>query len=514
MNQKVTNKWIMYWEIHKLQFTGMTPPQIASRLGIDPRTVKSLLGMSEKDYENHQLKQMHRCKKLAQYEDFVKKRIGDCLQASSAQVHDWLKECHPDFPKTSPKTVYNFTIYVRNLYGLPKVFSTRPYHMVEELPYGKQMQADMGEYNMTDVDGARKKVWFCAFVLSRSRYKFVTFREHPFTTNELIQAHEDAFAFIDGYPEEMVYDQDKLLLVSENHGDLILTEAFHAYQQSRPFRLHFCRKSDPQSKGKVESVVKYVKYNFLRGRIYYDIHTLNQQALEWLGRTANAKEHATTCKVPAQEWLQELISLIPLKLTFVMKQEKTRYGVRKDNTLRYKCSSYTLPEGTYEGHGTSVFVLEDQGMLSIWDSKHVLIATHRVSLLKGELVRNSNHYRDTAKKINELMDQVCLLFSDTQQARLYLEQVRQDAPRYARDQLRLIANIAKRYPKAEMDRTLLACIQDEIFRATDFEPVLLSLKEQDVAIPEKCHAPMEKHRKDYRIIPQTSNITDYKQILE
>ena len=514
MNQKVIHKWIMYWEIHKLQFKGMTPSQIASRLGLDTRTVKKLLNMSEKDYEDHQLKLMHRCKKLALYEDFVKKRIEGCPQASSAQVHDWLKECHPDFPKTSPKTVYNFTTYVRNLYGLPKVFAERPYHMVEELPYGKQMQADMGEYNMTDVDGTRKKVWFFACVLSRSRYKFVIFQDHPFTTNELILAHENAFTFMNGYPEEVVYDQDKLMLVSENHGDLILTEAFRAYQQDKPFRLHFCRKSDPQSKGKVESVVKYVKYNFLRGRIYYDIHTLNQQALEWLDRTANAKVHATTCKVPAQEWLQELVHLSPVNLSFTMKQEKVRYGVRKDNTLRYKGSSYTLPEGTYRGTDTSVFLLQDDGHLSIWDDHHVLIASHPVSLLKGELIRNSNHYRDNTKKISELISQLCLLFSDTEAARLYLEKIRLAMPRYARDQIKLIAKIGEHHPKADMDKALLYCMENDICRGTDFEPVLLSLKENNVVLPEKCQTNYGKQKKDYRIIPQTSNITDYKQILK
>ena len=55
----------------------------------------------------------------------------------------------------------------------------------------------------------------------------------------------------------IVYDQDTLLLISENKGDLILTEAFRKYAEYRGFKLHFCRKSDPQSKGKVENVIKY-----------------------------------------------------------------------------------------------------------------------------------------------------------------------------------------------------------------------------------------------------------------
>lgn len=504
----------MYHEIHRLNREGLKPSQIGSNLVMDTRTVKKILSMDEHAFEDFQLNLMHRSKKLAPYEDFVKQRIESCLQASSAQVHDWLKECYSDFPKISQKTVYSFTVYVRNRYGLPKVFSSRPFCMVEEMPYGRQMQADLGEYNMTDVDGIRKKVYFFACVLSRSRYKHVTFQDHPFTTNDLILAHEKAFTFIEGYPEELVYDQDKLMLVKENYGDLILTDTFRAYQQSKPFRLHFCRKSDPQSKGKVESVIKYIKYNFLRGRTFYDVHTINQQALEWLERTANAKEHATTSKVPVIEWMHERVHLSPLNLSFAMKQEKTRYGVRKDNILRYKGSSYTLPEGTYQGPDTTVFVMQENGLLTIWDNNHVQIARHPVSLLKGELVRNSNHHRDNTGRIKELMSQVSLMFTDTEKAAIYLENIRSRAPRYVRDQLKLIARIGSRYPKEEIDRALLYCLENDICRATDFEPVLLALKCDNVPTPQKCHSPHGEQNKCYRIVPQTSNISDYNQILK
>ena len=34
------------------------------------------------------------------------------------------------------------------------------------------------------------------------------------------------------------------------------------------FELHFCRKYDPQSKGKVENVIQYTKKNFLFNRLY------------------------------------------------------------------------------------------------------------------------------------------------------------------------------------------------------------------------------------------------------
>lgn len=43
----------------------------------------------------------------------------------------------------------------------------------------------------------------------------------------------------------------------------------------------------PQGKGTVENYVKIVKENFLGGRIYHGIDSLNSACLEWLDNTLN-----------------------------------------------------------------------------------------------------------------------------------------------------------------------------------------------------------------------------------
>ena len=75
------------------------------------------------------------------------------------------------------------------------------------------------------------------------------------------------------------------------------TQEFRAYCEGVDFRPIFCRKSDPESKGKVENVVGFVKKNFLRGRIYDGIDSLNESAIAWLDRTGNGKEHAGIKKI-------------------------------------------------------------------------------------------------------------------------------------------------------------------------------------------------------------------------
>lgn len=167
----------------------------------------------------------------------------------------------------------------------------RIYGAVDELPPGKQMKVDFGEMTLTTASGGRQKLYVAGFILSHSRFKYVEWLDRPLRTDDLIQMQENAFHYFGGMTEEIVYDQDRLLTVSENAGDLILTEGFAQYQRFRRFKVELCRKSDPESKGKVEQVIKYVKNNFAKHRVFDNLNAWQQSALKWLKRTGNHKVH-------------------------------------------------------------------------------------------------------------------------------------------------------------------------------------------------------------------------------
>lgn len=512
MNKYYQNKWMVYHKIHEMHdIDGKTPSQIAPYIGIDTRTVKKILLMSVAGYENYLEELSHRSKKLAPYESFVKDRLEKCPEASAAQMKDWLLEFYPELTGLCDKTVYNFVLHVRETYNIPRLFENRHYRMVEELDYGQQAQVDFGEYNMTDIEGHRRKVHFIALVLARSRYKFTLFQDHPFTTEEVCVAHDMAFSYIGGYPAEVVYDQDKLLLVRENAGDLVLTSTFGSYVADKPFKLRFCRKSDPQSKGKVENVVKYIKYNFLRGRRYHGIPVLNVQALEWLDRTANGKVHCTTRLIPQQQWQTEKDFLHPTCGLYEPSAKGHSYHVRKDNTIGYKGCFYTLPDDTYKGNQTIVHAEEQGQELVIFNLYDQEIARHKISLIKGVLVSNSNHYRDTSIRITDKIHQVSQHFSDVEKAIVYLEQMQKTVPRYMRDQLTILDRCCKQYSLSDLDLALEYCIKNAIYRAKDLEGVIKHITSPiEALVPENVPSALSRHK----IIPQKSDIADYKQILK
>jgi hypothetical protein len=512
--KKFLDHWMEYHEICQRQRLGWKPTQIAEFLGLDARTVKKYLTMTDDEYVAYREKLVQRSRKLDTYEDFVVKRLIDCDEASAAQVHDWLKENHPGFPDVDEKTVYSFVLMVRQKHNIPKAFSSRIFEQVIECEYGSQAQADFGEYNMTDVLGKRRKVYFFAMVLCRSRYKFIEHSDKHYTTQTTILAHEAAFIFFGGYVKEVVYDQDKLMLTDENLGELIMTHAFQAYQKDRGFSVRFCRKNDPQSKGKIENVVKYEKYNFLRGRKYFDIHTLNKEGVDWLHRTANAKEHSVTHKRPVLEYAIEKNYLLPLKPSFMTEPVRQEYSVKKTNVINYQGSEYSVPTGTYRPPQTNVYVERSGEEIIIYNCSSEEMARHTVSPIKGAQVSNNNHHRDHNQSVRELVDKTAALFTNPPMAADYLGKVWQSHPRYARDQINQIARVCAKHTAQELEEALTYCVNEKHYNASDFEPVLLTLAGRQVSTPPKAQRENPSAIKRHQIIPQTSNMEDYKKILE
>jgi transposase len=85
--------------------------------------------------------------------------------------------------------------------------------------------------------------------MSPSRKKFVHFQDHPFDAEEFVEAHDLAFKFYGGRTQEIVYDQDRVMAVSENAGDLVLTEVFGNYRNYAGFTVRLCRGWDPGCMG-------------------------------------------------------------------------------------------------------------------------------------------------------------------------------------------------------------------------------------------------------------------------
>ncbi|MED4770261.1 IS21 family transposase, partial [Cytobacillus firmus] len=326
--------YVKIQELHKRKFK---VAQIAKELKISRPTVYKYLDMTLEEAKAYTERPHGRQKKLDSHKDWILAWLEEYPHLSGAQIHDWLLERYPDLI-VGGSTVRSYVKEVREIYQIEKKVIVRQYEAVPEQPMGKQLQVDWGETKQKTTDNKEIKLYFIAFVMAHSRYKYMEWQTRPFTTRDAIRCHENAFQFYGGRTEEIVYDQDHLITVSENAGQLLLTAEFQSYVNERKFKIHLCRRADPESKGMIENVVKYIKGNFADSRVFSDIGDWNHRALQWLQRTGNHQVHQTMKKRPAEVFLLEKQHLQPvsslLSYESTNNQSITR-SVSKDNTIRY-----------------------------------------------------------------------------------------------------------------------------------------------------------------------------------
>jgi len=515
MEKETFNAWIMYHEIQRLDRLGFSKNRIAKYLKVNWRTVRKYFNMTEEGFEEFLLQKSNKNKILDSYRDFVLSCLKEYSDTTASQMFDWLKEHHVDLPDVCEKTVYNFVMDIRQKHNIPVIDSFREYFPIEQLPYGEQAQVDFGEYNMRHYGKSRKKVYFFAMVLSRSRMKFIYFLDRPFRAKDVCIAHEKSFEYFEGIPQTIVYDQDRTIVVNENIGNIILTSDFRNYTKSRSFKRHFCRKADPESKGKVENVIGYVKKNFLYNRKYIDLDTLNNQAIAWLSRTANKNVHNITKKSPLDEFVIEKQHLSPYTPLTVIAEDMKSHIVRKTNEVNYKGNFYSLPMGTYTGNEVYVLIREHQAMVEVYSTEKSLICSHKLSEEKGKTIINTDHRRDKSGSINEMMNAAAEYFNDTQKSIKYFKKIQADLPRYTRDHLQVIMRTLKSIPKNVADDTLDFCIKNSNYCGQDFESVAFVLwgtnssksEIPDIKLMDKNNL-NKVHEK-----PETSDIKDYQDII-
>lgn len=484
---KSLTRFIMYDKIHQLHDEEHRSIRwIAEYLGVNFRTVKKYLEMDPADFQQYSESMSNRSCLLEPYKTFIVERLSQFQDTPAAQMHDWLKEHYPSFPNVAPKTVYNYVMKLRQEHNLPKIrINERQYECLPGTPPGKYAQVDFGTYKLRQGDGVRKRVHFMGMLLCHSRYKFIWFQDKPFTSEDAVYAHELAFRYFHGIPRFIIYDQDAVFLYDENLGDYRMTEVFGSYVKSRPFKPIFCRPADPESKGKIENVIKYVKQNFLLNRAYSNPENLNKEASGWLTRTGNAMVHNTTCRIPYEVWCSECNDLQPF-IPVTSPTPGIGHKVLNTNSIRYRGNTYSLPFGTYRGEETRVLVNEQDGVLVIKTMDGELLTKHLIPSGRGETVINKNHQRDKSTTIEKISHQVKELFTDTPVIEIFLSRLKERYPRYMRDQLGTMLNCLSKYEQKDTDKALEICMTRGLFSANDFKSVLSSIasvRENDQEVP-------------------------------
>ncbi len=237
---------------------------------------------------------------------------------------------------------------------------------------GKEAQVDFGLGAPVVTDGRKRRAWVFRITLSHSR-KAYSEAVYSQSTENFIRALENSFRYFGGVPETLIIDNlraavkkadwfepelnPKVLSFCEHYGTVILP--------ARPYK--------PEHKGKVESSIKYVKNNALKGRSFPSLAEENRHLLHWEKNTADKRIHGTTRKQVQAAFDDEKSFLRELPGELFECFEEGRRRVHRDGYVEVERAYYMVPE---EYCQREVWVRWNNRTVRVFNKKFDQIAIH------------------------------------------------------------------------------------------------------------------------------------------
>lgn len=425
--------YIMYEEIQNYKKSGLFKADIVEKTKRDWKTVRKYYNMTKDEYEVYRDSLSSRKKILDPFSDEIIGIFNELgnrpLQATS--VYDLLLEKHGEMPSCE-KTLRNHINHLIENRKITLNKQSRLHSPVKDLPMGKQLQLDFGEYNQKN----GQKIYFMGCVLSASRYKYACIQFRSFRTDDVIKHLSNCFDHFGGIPEELVIDQDHLMVTAENNGDLIYTSKFQQFLDETGLKMWVCRKNDPASKGKIENVIKYVKKNFLSVRTFASEEDANISLKKWLKRRANGKVSKATQKIPAILFLQEKKALKPFKAGLFLEEHK-EFELRKVNkklkSVMVDTCQYPVPEEYSEKDVYIDRKADSFSIIGVKSGKQL----GNYSYLNIKCSVHPDCYRQCKdSKLDELKEEI-LVWSGLPEWKEFVEKCRTGYKKYFRDQYKI-----------------------------------------------------------------------------
>lgn len=322
-------------DIRALHRQGLTYAEIGRIVGRDWRTVKR--------YLTEGAQPRYRRKRMPSKLDPFKPRIDQWL-ASDAGLQ--AARIHQDLVRD-----YGFTgsyPTVRRYVDRARPKTPEPVSERFETAPGHQAQVDWShEEPIRTSSGLELPLYGFHMVLGHSRDAFVGL----VGSQDLVTfwaCHRAAFAHFGGVPKEILYDRTKTVVRSHvgterREGDRVYHPEALASAHHYGFKLRLCRPYRPQTKGKVESDVSYVRGRLLRNHGFADYEQANREWEGWNADIARRRVHGTHGEVVAARAERDLSALLAVPPLPYLVLARTQRKVARDGLISFEGRRYMVP---------------------------------------------------------------------------------------------------------------------------------------------------------------------------
>lgn len=365
------------YDLQQLQRQGLNISQIAALTGFNRRTIRKYLTEPATPRYGPRLP---RPTKLDAFHGYLDQR----LQQGVWNARVLLRELEE---RGYSGSYTRITDYLRPKRREAAVVAVRRF----ETPPGQQAQMDWGHVGEIVSDGSSQKLYGFVLTLGHSRAMYADLAlDQRLPT--LLRQHEAAFAALGGVPQEILYDWMKTVaLGTDERGEVCWHPQFADFAGCWGFVPRLCRPYRPQTKGKIEAGVGYLRGNFLVGWQPADLEGTRGQLFTWTAQVANQRVHGTTHRVVAEAWAAERPHLQPLagRAPYSLVEEQAR-RVARDAYVSYRGNRYSVP---WRAAGREVWVREAAGQIEIVREQETL-ARHELCRGKHQVITLAAHHAD------------------------------------------------------------------------------------------------------------------------
>jgi transposase len=343
---------------------GISISEIARQTGHDRKTVRKVINGDL--MPQRRKAQPPRSRKIDPYTDYMQRRMSEGVYNARKLYREIQAQGYPG-------GLTQVILYLQPFRPPRRETATVRF----ETEPGQQAQVDWGSCGYIDVDGRRKTLYCFVMTLGWSRAMYVAFTTHG-DTGSFIRCHQHAFEYFGGVPREVLHDNLKSAVIERDvDGAIRFNARYLDFALAMGFTLRPHQPYRPQTKGKVESGVRYVKGNFWVGLHFIDVDDINVQARVWLDTVANPRVHGTTGVPPFNRLPFEHLQPLPAQRFDTSRISYRQVG--RDCLVSYQRNAYSVP-AAYAQQTVIVQETEDCRVVIVSAEGEVLAEHH---LLRG-----------------------------------------------------------------------------------------------------------------------------------
>lgn len=351
---------------------------ISTQLGVHEDVVRRVAGLLSE--QRVRPLRTHIC---GPYSAFIVETLTKYPTLRATRLHDMLKG------RGFPGSVRTVREHVASVRPSPK---SQAFLRIESL-IGEQAQVDWAQVGRIKVGGQERDLWAFVLVLAWSRAMFAEL-VLDLTAASLCRSLVRASTALGGSPREWLFDNPKIVVLARAGDAIRFHPSLVELAGKMLVQTRLCGVRRPQSKGKVERSIRYLRDRFFDGREIVRLEDGNRDLRAFIAEIAHVRPHPRFEQRTVADCLaEEQTHLLPLPDPPPSTDVVLPVRVDKTAFVQFDCNRYSVP---WVHADETLAIVANDLELRVLDGDRT-VATHARRWGKREIVELLEHREGLVK---------------------------------------------------------------------------------------------------------------------